>query len=400
MTETTKIMRKINQILTLIITLTIVSCGGSNESSISDVLAGGDMEIIQAKKKELAAQLRQVEGDIALLDSAIKANSGDENLPLITALKVEGQKFVHFVELQGDVTTRQNVLVYPEVAGTLTKVHVEEGDNVKKGQLLATIDDGGLSNQLIQMKTQLALAETTYERQKRLWEQEIGSEIQYLQSKTNYESQKAAVDQMESQLAKFSIRAPFAGVVDDVVKDQGTVVAPGGPGSEVFRVINLSNMYIETAVPETYITSVTKGKQVKVFFPVLNESMESYVRETGNFINPNNRSFTVEIPVTNKSGNVKPNLTARVHINDYEKEGALLIPQSAISENSEGEQYAYTVTDIGSDNVAFAKKTIITTGKTQGDIIEVLSGIDDGESIIIEGARSVKDGQEVKILKY
>lgn len=392
-------MRKINHILTLFIAATIVACSG-NESSIKDIVAGGDIASIQEKKKELAAQLRQVEGDIALLDSAIKANSGDENLPLITALKVEEQKFVHFVELQGDVTTRQNVLVYPEVAGTMTRVHVTEGDRVKKGQLLASIDNGGLDNQLIQMKSQLSLAETTYERQKRLWEQEIGSEIQYLQAKTNYESQKAAVDQLESQLSKYSIRAPFGGIVDDVVKDQGTVVSPGGPGSEVFRVINLSNMYIETAVPESYITSVTKGKQVKVFFPILNESMESYIRETGNFINPNNRSFTVEIPVTNKSGNVKPNLTARVHINDYEKEGALLIPQSAISENSDGEQYAYMVTNISEDNVAFAKKTIITTGKTQGDVIEVLSGIQNGQSIIIEGARSVKDGQEVKILNY
>ncbi|WP_462250172.1 efflux RND transporter periplasmic adaptor subunit [Ekhidna sp.] len=393
-------MRKINHILTLFITATIVACGGNESSSIKDIVAGGDIESIQEKKKELSAQLRQVEGDIALLDSAIRASSGDENLPLITALKVEEQKFVHFVELQGDVTTRQNVLVYPEVAGTMTKVHVTEGDRVKKGQLLASIDNGGLDNQLIQMKSQLSLAETTYERQKRLWEQEIGSEIQYLQAKTNYESQKAAVDQIESQLNKYSIRAPFAGIVDDVVKDQGTVVSPGGPGSEVFRVINLSNMYIETAVPESYITSVTKGKQVKVFFPILNESMESYIKETGNFINPNNRSFTVEIPVTNKSGNVKPNLTARVHINDYEKEGALLIPQSAISENSEGEQYAYMVTNISKDNVAFAKKTIITTGKTQGDVIEVLSGIQNGQSIIIEGARSVKDGQEVKILNY
>ena len=391
-------MRKINHILTLLIAVTIVACGG-NESSISDILAEGDMKSIQDKKKELAAQLRQVQGDIALLDSAIKANSDDANIPLITALKVEGQDFIHFLELQGDVTTKQNVLVYPEVAGTLNRVHVKDGDRVKKGQLLASVDDGGLSNQLVQMKTQLALAETTFERQKRLWDQEIGSEIQYLQAKTNYESQKAAVEQMESQLSKFSIRAPFAGVVDDVIKDQGTVVSPG-PGSEVFRVINLSNMYIETSVPETYITSVTKGKDVKVFFPILNETIESFVRETGNYINPDNRSFTVEIPVPNRSGNVKPNLTAKVHINDYKSEGAILIPQSAISENSEGEQYAYMVTNINGDNVAIAKKTIITTGKTQGDVIEVLTGINDGQSIIIEGARSVKDGQEVKILNY
>ncbi len=391
-------MRKINQILTLFVTLSIVACGGS-ESSIGHVAAeGGNIENILIRKKELVTQLKQVENEIALLDSVINASNGYENLPLITVLKVASQDFMHFVELQGGVTTKQNVLVYPEVIGTMTKVYVEEGNRVKKGQLLARIDDGGLSNQLIQMKTQFSLTETIFERQKRLWEQKIGSEIQYLQSETNYEAQKSAIKQLESQLRKFFIRMPFDGIVDDVIKDQGTVVAPGGSGSEVFRVINLSNMYIETAVPESYITSVIKGKKVKVFFSALNETIESYVRETGNYINPDNRSFVVEIPVPNKSRNIKPNLTARVQINDYRNKNAVLIPQSAISENSEGEQYAYIVTNISQDSIALARKTIITTGKTQGDVIEVLSGIDDGQNIIIEGARSVKDGQKVKIL--
>ena len=210
---------------------------------------------------------------------------------------------------------------------------------------------------------------------------------------------KPAVKQMKDQLDKFSIRAPFSGVIDDVIKDQGTVVVPGGPGSEVFRIINLSNMYIEVPVPETYISTITKGKKVKVEFPILNESMESFVKETGNYINPNNRSFTVEIPVPNKSGNVKPNLTAKVHINDYRNEEAILIPQSTISENADGEQYAFVVSNISKDDVATAQKTIITTGKTQGDYVEVLSGVEPGQSIIIEGARSVKEGQKVKILK-
>lgn len=395
-------MQKINyitkQALVLLAAAVLVSCGGDAET-IGDVIAGGDLKAIQAKKKELTDQQKSITKDIELLDSAIVAQSSDANYPLITVQNVSEQDFVHFIELQGDVTTRQNVLVYPEVAGTMVKVYVAEGDKVKSGQLLASIDDGGLSSQLIQMKSQLALAETTYERQKRLWDQKIGSEIQFLQAKTSYESQKAAVDQLEDQLDKFSIRAPFAGIVDDVIKDQGTVVSPGGPGSEVFRIINLSNMYIEVPVPETYIATVTKGKRVKIEFPILNETVDSYVRETGNFINPNNRSFTAEIPVANANGNVKPNLTAKVHINDYRNETALLIPQSTISENSEGEQYAYVVTDITNDDVAIAKKTIITTGKTQGDFVEVLSGIKPGQSIIVEGARSVKEGQKVKILK-
>ncbi len=397
-------MQKITQILsysfTLLLAVVIITgCGGGAETSIDSVIAAGDLYAIQGMKKELTDQQRSLNNDIARLDSVIVASRNEDNFPLITVQKIDKQDFIHFIELQGNVTTRQNVLIYPEMAGTLLKIHIEEGQSVNEGQLLATIDDGGMRNQLNQMKTELALAETTYERQKRLWDQKIGSEIQFLQAKTSFEAQKLAVKQMEDQLAKFTIRAPFAGVIDDVIKDQGTVVAPGGPGSEIFRIINLSKMYIQVAVPETYIASITKGKMVKVEFPILNESIDSYVKETGNYINPNNRSFTVEIPVENPNGKVKPNLTAKVHINDYRNEEALLIPQSTISENADGEQYAYVVSDITNDGVATAVKNIITTGKTQGDFVEILSGIKPGQSIIVEGARSVKEGQKVKILK-
>ncbi|MEM0938858.1 MAG: efflux RND transporter periplasmic adaptor subunit [Bacteroidota bacterium] len=366
---------------------------------MDNLIAEGDLEAIRAKKKELTNQQKDISEDIKILDSAIIAASGEGNYPLITVLDINEQDFAHFIELQGDVTTRQNVLVYPEVTGTMIKVHVEEGDQVEEGQLLATIDDGGLKSQLIQMESQLALAKTTYERQKRLWDQNIGSEIQYLESKTNYDAQKASVDQMKDQLLKYSIKAPFSGIVDDIIKDQGTVVSPSGQGSEVFRIINLSNMYVEVPVPETYIATVTQGKKVRVKFPILNETIESYVRETGNFINPNNRSFIAEIPVTNKSGNVKPNLTAKVQINDYRNESALMIPQNTISENADGEQYAYIVNGDSDEDVAIAKRAIITTGKTQGDFVEVLSGIKAGQRIVVEGARKVKDGQKVKILK-
>ena len=185
-------------------------------------------------------------------------------------------------------------------------------------------------------------------------------------SNLSYEAQDNAVKQMESQLSKYSIRAPFSGVIDDVIKDQGTVVSPG-QGSEVFRIVNLSNMYIEVNVPETYISTITPGKMVKVYFPVLGETIDSKVRQTGNFINPDNRSFTVEIPVPNKGRNIKPNLTAKVQINDYRNDAAILIPQSVISENSEGEQYAFLVSGINGEKIAKANKNIIKTGKTQGD---------------------------------
>jgi RND family efflux transporter MFP subunit len=334
-------------------------------------------------------QLQSLDSAIALLDDSAK-------LPLVTTIAVAPQKFDHYLELQGDVMTKQNVLIYPEMAGTLNRVYVKKGQKVTKGQVLASIDDGGLSSQLAQMKTQAELSRTTFERQKRLWEQNIGSEIQYLQAKTNYEAQTSAVKQMESQVAKSTIRAPFAGIIDDVIKDQGTVVAPG-PGSEVFRIVNLSNMYVEVEVPESHLPNVTPGKEVKVYFPVLGDSVNTKIRETGNFINPSNRSFTAEIPVPSHDGKIKPNLTARVMINDYTSENAILIPQSILSENAEGEQYVFLVEADSIENDPVAKKVIIKTGKTQGDFVEVLSGINSGDAIIDEGARSVKEGQKVKI---
>ena len=381
------------------ITLTAVvlaSCGGNSNKSLDKALASKDIETIRSKHAEVSSQKKALEGQLKSLDSAIALLDKSEKLPLVTTIEVHPEKFDHYLELQGDVMTKQNVLIYPEMSGTLNRVYVKEGQKVSKGQLLATIDDGGLSSQLAQLKTQAELSKTTFERQKRLWEQNIGSEIQYLQAKTNYEAQQSAVKQMESQVGKSSIRAPFTGIIDDVIKDEGTVVSTG-PGSEVFRIVNLSNMYINVEVPESHLPNVTTGKDVKVFFPVLGDSVTTTIRQTGNFINPSNRSFTAEIPVPSLGGKVKPNLTARVMINDYTSEKAILIPQSVLSENADGEQYVYLVDADSIQNDPVAKKVVITTGKTQGDYVEVLSGINEGDAIIDEGARSVKEGQKVNI---
>ncbi|WP_276168441.1 efflux RND transporter periplasmic adaptor subunit [Zobellia alginiliquefaciens] len=385
------------KILYLATTALLFSACGEKEASVSDIISQGDLESIRAKKSELSEQQKSIEAELHKLDSVISTMSRDEKLPLVTTVTAKAAQFDHFLELQGNVKTKQNVLVYPEMSGTLQRVYVKEGQKVSAGQILATIDDGGMSSQLSQLKTQAALSKTTFERRKRLWDQKIGSEIEYLSAKTNYEAAEDAIKQAESQLGKSTIRAPFSGIIDDVIKDQGTVVSPG-PGSEVFRIVNLSDMYIEVDVPETYLDGIKVGKEAKVYFPVLGDTVTTKVRQTGNFINPSNRAFTIEIPVPNKKGNIKPNLTAKVNINDYTSEDAIVIPQSIISENAEGDQYVFIAELDGGENEAILKKSIIQTGKTQGSQIEVLSGINDGDHIIEEGARSVKDGQKVQIL--
>ena len=279
--------------------------------------------------------------------------------------------------------------------GILNRVYVKAGDKVRKGQLLASVDDGGISQQRAQLAIQADLAKTTFERQKRLWDQKIGSEIQYLQTKSNYEAQKEALNQIDAQLAKTRITAPFSGTIDEVITEQGNVVGAGQ--TPILRIVNLSDMYIKTDVPERFLTNVVKGSKVDVNFPVLGETVKSSVRQTGSFINPANRTFNAEIDVPKTKNKVKPNLTAQLKINDYTNKEAILIPQNIISENSKGEQYIYVIEN-KKDNKATAKQIIIETGKTQGDVIEVLSGLKNNDEIIKEGARSVKNGQTVKVI--
>ncbi len=384
-------------ILLLTLSIFLTSCGGGGEKTVDGVIESGDLVALQKKKDELTTQQQEIHDQLKQLDEKIDELNPEKNIPLITAFTAKDTVFNHYVELQGSVETKQNLVITPEMGGILKRVYVKEGDKVSKGQLLASVDDGGMGQQLAQMQVQADLAKTTFERQKRLWDQKIGSEIQYLQAKSNFEGQQNAINSMKQQLGKASIRAPFSGTIDDVITEQGSVVAPGQ--TPIMRLVNLSDMYIQTDVPETYITNVKTGKDVEVMFPVLNKTMDAKIRQTGDFINPENRTFKVEIAVPNTDKTIKPNLTARLKINDYTNEKAILIPQSIISENADGEQYIY-ILENSEGQKAVAKRVIIKTGISQGDVIEVLSGLNDGDQIIEEGARSVKDGQTVKIISY
>ena len=382
--------------LLIILTLIVSSCGNKKEKSFDDVLASDNFTELKEKRNQINTKQQELNEQIKLLNEKIAILDTVRKVPLITTFKAKQEVFNHQLEIQGNVTTKDLLVITPEYNGILTNVYVKEGQKVNKGQLLAKIDDGGLSQQLAQLEIQTNLAKTTFERQKRLWDQNIGSEIQYLQAKSTYESQEAAVNQLKKQIAKTNVTAPFTGRIDDVITEQGSVVVAGQ--SQLMRIVNLNNMYIETDVPESYISNVTRGKNVTVEFPVLGKIIETKIRQAGDVINPANRTFKVEVSVPNDDKTIKPNLTARLKINDYTNENAILIPQSIISENAEGEQYIYIVNNKNSNNEGDAERLIIKTGRTQGDVIEVLEGIENGAEIIKEGARSVKDGQIVKII--
>lgn len=375
----------------------LIACAEKTENTLEEIIKSGDISEMKTKKKEIETSRKEINTQLESLISAISKYDTVKRLPLVTTFKVEETFFKHYIELQGNVTTKKNVLVYPEIPGILKSMRVKEGQFVKKGSLLAILSDGGLGDQLAQLETQTKLAKTTFERQQKLWEQKIGSEIDYLKSETNYLANKNAIKQLKSQYAKTRITAPFSGIIDDIFKEEGMVIAPG-QGSEILRIINLDDMYIDADVPESYISTVGKGKHVEVYFPILSKTVEAEVRHVGSFVNPNNRTFKVEIKVPNKKHDIKPNLTAKLKINDYQNDKAILVPQSIISENSNGQQYIYIVSDKKKNGEAIVKRKIIETGKTQGDIIEILSSFPNGIEIINEGARSVTNGQSVKIL--
>lgn len=386
-----------NIITLLAITMLLSGCADQKQETTQELIASENVEAIQKRRDKMVLQQQETNTQIKALNKALAAINPEKKMPLITSFVASKTVFKHYVELQGSVKTDQNILITPEMGGILKNVHVTKGQRVKKGQLLATIDDGGMSQSLAQMQVQKALAKTTFERQERLWNQNIGSEIQYLQAKTAYDGQVKAVNAMQQQVAKASIKAPFSGTIDDIIIEKGNVVAPGL--TAILRIVSLENMYVKADVPETYITSVIVGKQVEVSFAVLGETFDTTISQTGSFINPNNRTFKAEIDLKNRKKNIKPNLTARLKINDYTNKNAIVIPQSIISENAQGEQYIYILKQINQDK-AVASRVIIETGKKQGNSIEVLSGLEYGDQIIEEGARSVKDEQPVKIITY
>jgi RND family efflux transporter MFP subunit len=382
-------------ILLTVISIVLLSCGGDKKNSTEAIIESGNLEQLRLKRSEIVKSADELSKELKKIDDAISLVDENHKETLITTITAKDTVFKHYLELQGEVQTKENIVINAQLGGILEQLSVKEGQRVSKGQSLGRVDDGGLTQQLSQLEIQATLTKTTFERQKNLWDQKIGSEIQFLQAKSAYEGQIKAVQQLRKQIAKTVIQAPFSGVIDEIISEKGTVV---GPGTPILRIINLGNMYLEADVPEKHLNTIKRGTEVIVNFPMLNETIKTNISLVNNNINPANRSFKVQVQVPNKSGLIKPNLSSKLNINDYSNKNVVTVPLSIISENAEGEQYLY-IAEKSSDNKTRAKKIIIKTGKSQGDNIEVLEGISDGDLIIKEGARSVKDGQVVSIIK-
>src|SRR5680860_818968 len=383
-----------NIVVLSIFTLLLIACGNSEKKSVEKIIETNNLEEIKAKKIELSKEQSALTAEIDKLDVAINKLDPEKNLPLVTTQIVNDTVFNHYTEVQGDVATKENIIIFPEYSGVLTKVYVKEGQHVNKGAVLAKIDDGGLSSQLAQLEARAALAKTTADRQKRLWEQNIGSEIQYLETQTNYEAARNSVDQLKSQLGKTTVRAPFSGIIDQVLSDEGQVVNPGQ--DKLFRLVNLENMYVQAAVPEVYLSKIQPGTPVIIEIDAIGKEFEGKVRQVGNFINPNNRTFQIEVAIPNKDGLVKPNLIATVKLNDYTAQNTVIIPENTIQKNSMGENLVY-VFQPESDSTGIAKKVLVKIGYSYKESMEIKDGLKPGDQLIVEGAKNLRDQQKVKI---
>ena len=364
----------------------IFSCGKKEENAnIDSLIASKNLVSIKAKRAELQTQLTQLDNAIAELDVKKTEEA------LVSVEMVKDTVFSHYLEVQGNVNTKENLIIYPQFAGILNTVNVIAGQKVSKGQVLGTIDDGGLSQQLAQLDNQLALAKTTFERQKRLWDQKIGSEIQYLQAQTNMVSQQKAVSQMKAQLAKTRVIAPFNGVIDELIAERGQVV---GPGQGLMRIVNLNNMFISTTVPESYIGKLKVGTEVSVYLASLGKSFNGKIRQVGNNINPNNRSFGIEVSVPNTDNLLRPNQVAKLKITDYTNAKAVVVPSNVIQEDADGNQFVFEVSSV-KDNTGIAKKVIVKVGKTSDNFTEILSGLEPKTVLVGDGVKTVSEGMKL-----
>ena len=382
-------------IISLSFSLLLMACGQETEKAVSSITVNkGTSDELQIQKANYTLQIKELTLALDSLNQKLEKMSGGQKRVLVTALEIKSQIFNHTIEIQANIKTRQNLQLFPEFGGRLNQILVKEGQEVKKGTLLAVIDDAGLQDQLDQMKLQLQLVKTTFERTQRLWDQKIGSEMMYLEAKTRFKSQQKQVAQMRNQLSKTRIYAPFSGVIDEIIARKGSALTPGM--TPIMRIVNLDNMYVESDVPENYLANITKGSFAKVSIPVLNETQNTLVRQTGNFIQPNNRTFRVEAPIKNPTGMIKPNLNARISIVDYSNPEALMIPFRVIRENAKGDSFVFILTGQEQDNEYITEQRFVTLGMSKNELVEITKGLNTEDLIVDEGVSLLVTGQKVK----
>ncbi|NEM96098.1 efflux RND transporter periplasmic adaptor subunit [Pontibacter sp. BT327] len=374
-------MRRITGIAAMALILGLSACGSKGNDKESQLAA-------------LREQQVTIEKQIAELETQLKAEGKKVNRPKktvpVTVVALQPETFSHYLEMQGRVDFDQNVLVSARVPGVLTSVRVQPGDRVSKGQTMATIDAQVLEQNMAELRTRLDLARIAYEKQKNLWDQKIGTEMQYLTAKNNKEALERNLAALQQQRDQYNIKAPVSGVVDEVIPNTGEAVAPG---IGIIRVVNVAGGKIVAEVSEAYLTRIKKGDKAIVYFPDLKKEVQTTVNVVGNFINPTSRTYTVELKLDNANEvEMRPNLVAVVRIQDYENKNTIVVPVNLVQRDEKSE-FVYVAQKEGEGYVA--AKRMVKTGQSYKGNTEVLSGLAANDQVITAGYQNLNEGQPV-----
>jgi len=376
--------------IVLLSTVLLAACGSTSvEQNHPEDLPGK-----KSMLKEKRAELKKLSDEIARLEEEIEAlqPAGNKSHTLVTTSKPERKDFRHFVEIQGSVQSDDLVSASAEVPGRIIKLTVKEGQRVHRGHLIARLDRKQLDKQIAELEKSLELAKDVYSRQKRLWDQNIGSEMQYLQAKNEKERLEKRLETLLFQLTKLNVAAPISGIIDAVNLKSGELASPGIP---IVTILNTKKVNVVANVPENYLRAVRKGEKVLVKFPALNIEKEVRVSRIGSTIDPANRTFEVEVNMVNKSGLLKPNLLAVMVINDLSQRDVIVVPRVLIQQDVEGKNYVFIKKD-GAEG-SYAKKVFVKTGNSyQGEVI-IEEGLTGDEVLINEGARGLAENELIKV---
>ncbi|MEN8123820.1 MAG: efflux RND transporter periplasmic adaptor subunit [Bacteroidota bacterium] len=366
--------------------LVFISCK-NEENQIS-----GSLEELKDQKTSVINQIDSLNNILRNIELHISKTDSKNNYQVISVINPKKDVFNHYIEIQGVVKADKNIEIRPEIGGTIKNIHVKEGQKVGKGKVLIQLDDSSIQDNIAELNTQLKLAKTTFERQQRLWDQKIGSEMQYLQAKTQYESLENNKTALVNQAAKMKIKAPFSGIIDEIFPKNGELVSSQ---LAVVRLVNLDKVYLEADVTETFLPYIKKGNEALISFPSIHTEMKSEISQVGNIINPNNRSFKAKINIENKNNLIKPNLLADIKIKDFEENG-IVIPSSLIQKDKDQNNFVFIVHKNNTDHKVSKKIIIVSKEYDQKSLI--IEGLKVNDTIVNKGSRIVKEGELVKII--
>nr|MBS0037029.1 efflux RND transporter periplasmic adaptor subunit [Saprospiraceae bacterium] len=365
------------------------SCGG--ETGENSVLS---TEEKKDKLREKRKQLKNLEESIRVLEAQIEKDENgfsSRDVTLVQWDTLRRKDLKRHTVFQGSIQSRNRVNASPELSGTITQIHVEEGQTVSRGQLIASLNTEVLDRQMAEVETSLGLARDVFERQQRLWNQNIGSEIQYLEAKNSVERLEKNLEVLESQKSKALVKAPQSGVIDQLVLRTGELASPGVP---IAVIIDTRNLKLEVNVPENYLPFVHTGDEVEIHIPSLDQTLNTKISRIGSTIDPENRTFVVETHLPQDHSRLMPNLMASLAINDRTATDAIVVPLHIVQYEIGGKAFVYIAKKEGDRYLA--EKRYVSTGLSYRNQIEIKTGLEEGDLLISEGQQDVSSGQLLK----